>query len=696
MGQKTIGIIRSPRRWIFVMALSLLGAATLSTQNTNALDLENFLMPSEPGESIVQFDPNNPFRMPTLLVNEDEEEPRGDISYNAGDDYPYWGNDGYGIVFTDEDKIVRDTEGNPVPNVRTAQVGDTLNFSVKVKLAHYEQNIEYLPIPLWQVIFGTPEGLSMDESSVKVYIDGEELGSDDYDSMLYKDDADASRILKLKDAGIIVIEPENLVNYVNNKLDWFYEDGAELEIRFSATLDEDTGNELFGKAAYIYYYESISESSSSVSSGQGGYDLGSIEISPRATAFTSGNVLIRRIDGEQNPLAGAKYSIDGVQAESSELHKDIYDYRTDGAVSEFTTNEDGWVLVDKMPFGNYTVNESGTPEGHVVYQDTISKNVYKEDYNYMIYDHDEILELSAFDVGSVKKSDCSAKFDNGVEGFKTSCLGGDSTISLSWDSSTSSYKHTAGTEVTKIVPKEDGYYFEGKWAKNFSVKFNYDETRGKYVAIPKTSDLATIDVSTYYLEVIDDSTVRIYAGGTTYNEYIFDDGEGCFMNTNGKGAKVCKEGEKYQFYSIPHYSDTSIYYTGKQYIWDETYGKYVWNDPYAIIEIESVDEGVSATVSMFNILISEPRFPGYWINTEESLISAKSSNIDKGIYATEYLFREVGPPVEPEDGETTDEPTDGATPEDIQNPDTRDSVLVFVAVMVGAVAVMARMKLARR
>ena len=252
MGQKTIGIIRSPRRWIFVMALSLLGAATLSTQNTNALDLENFLMPSEPGESIVQFDPNNPFRMPTLLVNEDEEEPRGDISYNAGDDYPYWGNDGYGIVFTDEDKIVRDTEGNPVPNVRTAQVGDTLNFSVKVKLAHYEQNIEYLPIPLWQVIFGTPEGLSMDESSVKVYIDGEELGSDDYDSMLYKDDADASRILKLKDAGIIVIEPENLVNYVNNKLDWFYEDGAELEIRFSATLDEDTGNELFGKATYIY------------------------------------------------------------------------------------------------------------------------------------------------------------------------------------------------------------------------------------------------------------------------------------------------------------------------------------------------------------------------------------------------------------------------------------------------------------
>ena len=219
------------------------------------------------------------------------ESPSSNLLFNRiSDGEKLWGHDGKGVVFTDNNNLV---DGNP--QLATAKRGDILSFSTELISERYYDDEETTPISSYMIYGLLSDGLSANQSSVVVKVDGEVLSSSTYE--LAYDELTPEQAAQFGYdfvAAIAVIIPWS----ANGT--FLYNDGAIIELSYQATIEDNAPSEVFSRGAYIIDGEDSS--------------INLMDTDYQATAMIDGNILIRRVDENGNPLAGAKYTVTNVTA----------------------------------------------------------------------------------------------------------------------------------------------------------------------------------------------------------------------------------------------------------------------------------------------------------------------------------------------------------------------------------------------
>ncbi|WP_027633997.1 SpaA isopeptide-forming pilin-related protein [Clostridium hydrogeniformans] len=97
------------------------------------------------------------------------------------------------------------------------------------------------------------------------------------------------------------------------------------------------------------------------------YDLGEIKNSKIKEEIKLGNIKLKKVDENKNPLKGAEFTL----------------YDSEGKkVKVSTSNDDGIVMFKDVPYGNYKIKETKAPEGYEALKNDIEVFVSKAGYVY--------------------------------------------------------------------------------------------------------------------------------------------------------------------------------------------------------------------------------------------------------------------------------------------------------------------------
>ena len=348
-------------------------------------------------------------------------------------DVPSWGNDGMGIIFTDN--YIKDENGNVSKQSSTASFGETVDYSVKLNAkqyfggntaAAYVANIDF------------DSSLSFDESSLQIKVGGVtvdpgELGDTYYYAyekdentgvgelavaIRYVDDftaqgqcvpfAPATNVRegaaywlaqKAKrptcSEGSLFEESGYFTNIVSDRQD------AEIEISFSAKYDmapskEDNIGTVTASYDYIYF-----DPSNEIKRAE--------DVDETTATVQSGNLLIRKTDPDGNPLKGAKFTIDNLRAKNM---GGIYYPEEEGMHKFFTSNDFGEILIKGVRLGDYTVREIEAPEGYEVAANPFTVTVSPETTKQLTYKHVK-MSSATFSATDADMSTAVTMFPNG-------------------------------------------------------------------------------------------------------------------------------------------------------------------------------------------------------------------------------------------------------------------------------------------
>ena len=326
----------------------------------------------------------------------------------AANNAPSWGNDGLGVVFSDNNIV-----DNESRQLGTAVVGEWVEYSIKLNAKQYV-NGHLATNYLIEMNSASLESFAvLDTLSTKVIVAGEEQ---EYERQPLGDSGSA------KDWSMVVVpwadvEHDGVCHWMplhnerpelsdseisfNAKEDCVADPGAyweenegiknvtpllddaeiEIVVRFKlgfgfdalATADDIAPPEikLPVRFAYSYYDEqdeierlvADEETSQMISEAETELlqRIDIMEDTSKEAVFSNGNLLIRRVDENGAPIAGVKIMIDGIKANNrgGTMFANAY-----GMFDTFETNERGEVLIRGVKYGTYTIREVEAADEH--------------------------------------------------------------------------------------------------------------------------------------------------------------------------------------------------------------------------------------------------------------------------------------------------------------------------------------------
>ncbi|MBQ8156819.1 hypothetical protein IJ102_00255 [Candidatus Saccharibacteria bacterium] len=559
-----------------------------------------------------------------------------------------YGHDGKGVIFTDTEQLVDNN-----PQLRTANRGDTLNFSAKFEMERYYDDAKTMPITRIELAIGFSEGLVLSENSVSLRINNQLIPAGEYSTDSFDFDEDEQLQSGITGATVFNVPLYNGA--------FIYPENSTIELLYSATAGENAEGEVYGRTAYAVSYVNGGSEDTDWSTEE---DL--FSDSYQATAMLEGNITIRRIDEAGNPVQGAEYTIDGVKATKVEDEEGVYIYATDGDISEFKTGEDGIAVITGLPFGEYTAREvsapANSPKVDTITQD-IAKEMTKTEYgktrfvgSYVsstpIIDYTDFIRV--FDDGSMGADnlEIAKKIDPEI----VEELGEDFNNIATYDEESGTY--IGPTLVGESIKKVDDTYVIG----NGDLVIPYDSAIGMYRYTMKLSDTW----SDLLFITNDDGTASFGDSSGNQTTLTLNSGTGCYEVSSGEG--FCKDGENY------------IYkYHGDWYLVaypTETEGVYSVDYDFVYYTIEELDEN-TLRFSMYAPISYLESSDTYYIAPMSSGIGVKKLTVAKStVMASEYLFRSEAK-----------NKTDELTPEPIPaNPQTGDVVFKAILIMLAGIA----------
>ena len=571
-----------------------------------------------------------------------------------------WGHGGKGVIFADNNNLVGDNK-----QVKTAQRGQTLSYSIELETERYYDDNEAKPIIKYELGAMFSTGLEIDASSVVVKVGGQTIPSSDYivNSVTRYDEVNMSSFRVSLD----------WANYTKNggsyAFDSFkYAEGAPIELIFSARISENAPSEVYVKGEYAFAY--IQDYSSYTNH----YDGEAAFFSPEhtATALLDGALVIRKTDSSGHPLANAKFAIEGVKA----MHiGGRYVYDPKGHYNEFTTNEDGMIVIIDMPFGEYKVKETDAPEGFRLDETTHLVQVQRSELSEVWYQRNRI----GFNLGgmtydctnnSFKSPDGTIYFD-GMPVFSES-------IDLTYDDATDAYLPESGG--ASVVKNGDTYIVrdnEGNTIYSLE-KASYGDNLYKKVMTIRNSQGLNISISE-----IDEATIEVSNGYSDGRETIQkDSATGCYNSlsvfTNGV---LCKQGDGYLM-SAPGENGFEEFFMVFEY--DDESGLYYYDPQVGQISFE-IDENNNARLTTATTATYYEQYEKYFIIVMGPQVALSVTPFTDVVPAAQLSLVNYST-------------NGGAEPEGIVNPQTSDTAIkaLVIASICVAPAYVLRRQLSKR
>ena len=240
-------------------------------------------------------------------------------------------------------KVIIDANGNKVTE-NTANYGDTVNFSIAVNATAYvgdEQTTYYY------ITDTLADGFSA-ASNIKVFVDGVEKTLDKDYTLVQNNNTFMVTLLYAEDYG----------------------SNAKIEVTYSATVENNAvlaGNGNLNTANFTYDTKDPSTTDTPDPKTDPNFPT-----SNKKTTTTYVYALgVVKVDSEGNVLSGAEFSVK--DANKKDIYAKatgtagIYEYcteKTEGAVKQFATDDNGVLVIKGVEAGSYKVTEQVAPQGY--------------------------------------------------------------------------------------------------------------------------------------------------------------------------------------------------------------------------------------------------------------------------------------------------------------------------------------------
>ena len=353
-------------------------------------------------------------------------------SFAAGD-MPSWGHDGEGVVYENNAYSIK-------LNAKKMIDGhEAIAYGIGIKNESWMNNLG--------------------DDSLHVYVDGVELAKNEFDF-----------------GGEL---PVGADTWAMLMLDWngqmsgseTHRGDAEIEIRINrpaGSLVTEQDGELSARYLYVYgdlqngAYYAIDDAFIPILQedigGEEHVEFVALGDTTRTAAVVTGRLLIERLDEDGEPVEGAKYTIDGVEADN---YGGVYYPNEDGMSSTFTTNSEGEVLISGLDFDQYTIREVSVPEGYEPETEPVTVEVNADTMQEETYSkltlRSGFLELAASGSSSGGEAAQMLQALMMLPGGDLIMHNGEA-LYLEYDETTGRYMDPAGRTNWYMVWDEDGSY----------------------------------------------------------------------------------------------------------------------------------------------------------------------------------------------------------------------------------------------
>lgn len=585
-----------------------------------------------------------------------------------------YGHGGRGIIFADTEGII---DGNP--QEKMSKLGDTLNFSAALETENYYDEAGTQPVLSYMFAIAASEGLAIDQSSIKVSVGNRIISESGFEV----EPASPSTLkgTGLGEAYAIRLDWSNYtVDGANYSFDSFkYSDNAPIEVTYSAKVSDSAPATVFSRPAYAIDY--LNGARKTTDSGVGNDYLRS---SYQATAYINGNIEICRTDKKGEPVAGAKYTVDGVAA--FKQNDRLYVYNETGSVSEFVTGNDGCLTIMGTPTGEYGVHEVFSPDG-APEKTTITKTVSWDNSN-----SKAIIAQDHFRFMGQDYSDMVVRFSDTVYGAIPF-----SDIELVYNPETGMYTNGATSYEYngETLRQQDGIYYKVRTSEYYDGKFAVSSLKDAYESADYNPDDPNSDDVGLYFN--DDGTVRFGSGlmipQSTFSEPLTLREDGCYhgkinsayyQTIESNDATLC-QGPKggYELLIPVYYMDEETHF-GMHFTYSEKANRYLADFTMIVMGIKETDGGL--LLSAYMGMEYYPEFDKYFMFPMFIMTTVEEKH---------WVTEKTIPAVRFEFATASDQSDD---PEAIPNPQTSDTLTkaACIVLMATASAYIMNRKLSRR
>ncbi|MBR0482809.1 hypothetical protein IJJ54_01750 [Candidatus Saccharibacteria bacterium] len=593
------------------------------------------------------------------------------IDYNIiSEGEPLWGYDGLGVIFPDEEYLMKKNDGSLDYQTRVAKRGESVRVSTKLETALYHDDTTSWPMTAYQFQSLFPRGVAVDESSVIVKVDGAEIDGSGYTVSVEDVPTEEAEMTGYYLSVSIGVKWAEITRSSNTfTTEFLYDEGAEIEIEYALRANSNAGASI--SFANVHGYDYVYSSNGNTRNTQ-------ISDIKNLNVLIDGNLVIKRVDKNGAPLAGAKFAVEGVKAKESSTVAGAYEYDRNGSISEFVTDENGRVIITGLPLKDYTVTEAEAPAGHVTEDKTKTRTVAWEDLVNIDYNEEKFMLAGLMDLTPYLQSigDDMYVYDMSQTGYE-----------MTYDATTGEYKNSS-LLMTARKGTDGNYILDG--ALGDDIETTYWDDWGGYVAVSTLSDYLTAESShvSYpdigdYLVKNNDGTITIRGMKNDDSETVFTSkGDGCYSADGsalfgGEGeALLCEtENDEYQLVAPLSASSGMGKTVGAHFKYLDKLSRYVIDYPYSFNLIREKSEQ-AVEYRGLTVIKHYPKVDKYYMSLggpSMAQYEVERQLIPHILYANEVVFTDI---------ESSDSESEGVP----ENPQTADNFGV-IALAFGIVAV---------